>query len=68
MTNRAPEKYSGRALNDALSTPRKPLVMTATLKRRALKKTLGKSGKKATQKHRDGGAIPTILSGAARPE
>jgi hypothetical protein len=68
MTNRAPAKYSGQSLNDVLSVPRKPLVMTATLKRRALKKTLGKSGKKAEQKNRDGGAIPAILSCAARPE
>jgi hypothetical protein len=76
MTNRTPAKYSkphpgarfDQALNDALSAPRKPLVMTATLKRRALKKTLGKSGKKAGQKNRDGGAIPAILSCTARPE
>jgi hypothetical protein len=68
MTNRAPAKYSEQALDDALSAPRKPLVMTATLKRRALKKTLGKSGKKAGQKNREGDAIPAILSCAARPE
>jgi hypothetical protein len=75
MTNRAPAKYSkphprarfDQALNDALGAPRK-LVMTATLKRRALKKTLGKSGKEAEQKNRDGDAIPAILSCAARPE
>jgi hypothetical protein len=68
MTNRAPAKYGEQALNDALGAPRKPLVMTATLKRRALKKTLGKSGKKAAQKNRNGGAIPANLSCAARPE
>jgi len=45
-----------QALKDALSAPRKPLIMTATLKRRALKPKLGKPGKKAGK----GAAIPAI--------
>jgi hypothetical protein len=65
MTRPAPTRYSeldaktrfGRALDDALSAPRKPLPMTATLKRRALKKKPGKPGKKAGT----GVAIPAIL-------
>jgi hypothetical protein len=64
MTEYAPTRYRkqdakdrfDRALNEALSAPRKPLVMTATLKRRALKKKLGKSKKKAGK----GAAIPAI--------
>jgi hypothetical protein len=65
MTKTAPTRYNerdartrfDRVLNDALSAPRKPLQMTATMKRRALKKKLGKSGKKAGT----GGAIPAVL-------
>jgi hypothetical protein len=65
MTKTAPTRYDeqeartryDRVLNDALSAPRKPLPMTATLKRRALKKKLGKPGKKAGT----GGAIPAVL-------
>jgi hypothetical protein len=65
MTKTAPTRYNeqdartrfDRVLNDALSGPRKPLPMTATLKRRALKKKLGKPGKKSGT----GGAIPAIL-------
>lgn len=66
MTKPAPTRYSeldararfDRALNDALNAPRKPLVMTATLKRRALKKKLSKPEKKAGK----GDAVPAILS------
>jgi hypothetical protein len=66
MSKPAPMRYSeqdvrtrfDRALNDALSAPRKPLMMTATLKRRALKKKLGKPDKKAGK----GDAVPAILS------
>jgi hypothetical protein len=65
MTKTAPARYNeqdartrfDQVLNDALSAPRKPLPMTATMKRRALKKKLGKSGKKAGP----GGAIPAVL-------
>jgi hypothetical protein len=54
MTKPAPTKYSegdararfDRALNDALGAPRK-LILTATMKRRALKKKPEKSEKKA---------------------
>jgi len=75
MTKLVPTRYSERdakarfkasfevrfdqALNDALGAPRKPLPMTATLKRRALKKLGKKAGK--------GGAIPAVLC-VARPE
>jgi hypothetical protein len=66
MIKPAPTRYSeqdtrvrfDRALNDALSAPRKPLMMTATLKRRALKKKLSKPDKKAGK----GDAVPAILS------
>jgi hypothetical protein len=52
MTKPVPTRYSeqdararfNQALNEALGGPRKPLMMTATLRRRALKK---KQGKKA---------------------
>jgi hypothetical protein len=64
MTEHAPARYReqdardrfDRALNEALGAPRKPLIMTATLKRRALKKKLGKPSKKAGK----GAAIPAI--------
>jgi hypothetical protein len=64
MTKLTPTRYNeqdartrfDRVLDDALSAPRKPLPMTATLKRRALKKKLGKRGKKAET----GGAIPAV--------
>jgi hypothetical protein len=66
MTKTAPTRYNeqdartrfDRVLNDALSAPRKPLQMTATMKRRALKKKLGKPSNK---KSGTGGAIPAIL-------
>jgi hypothetical protein len=59
----SPTKYSeqhakarfDQALNDALSTPRKPLAITATMKRRALKKP-GKPKKKAGK----GGTVPAV--------
>jgi hypothetical protein len=54
MTNRAPTKHSEQALNDALGAPRKPLLKTATLKRRALKKNAGEIRKKS----RNGGCHP----------
>jgi hypothetical protein len=54
------EAHFDQAPNDVLGTPLKFLKMTATLKRRALKK---KSDKKAGK----GGAIPAVLS-FARPE
>jgi len=65
MTKPAPARYSehdararfDQALNDALSAPRKPLTITATMKRRALKKKLEKPKKKAGK----GGAIPAVL-------
>jgi hypothetical protein len=65
MTKTAPTRYNEQeararfdlVVNDALSAPRKPLPMTATLKRRALKKKLGNPGKKAGT----GGAIPAVL-------
>jgi hypothetical protein len=57
MTKPARMKYSeqnararfSQALDDALNAPRKPLRVTATLKRRALKKTLKKPQKKPGQ-------------------
>jgi hypothetical protein len=65
MTKTVPTKYNeqdartrfDRRLNEALSAPRKPLPMTATMKRRALKKKLDNPGKKAGT----GGAIPAVL-------
>jgi hypothetical protein len=64
MTNFAATRYRERnlsdrldqVLKDALSTPRKPLFMTATLKRRALKQKLEKPHKKAGK----GAAFPAI--------
>jgi hypothetical protein len=73
MIKRAPTRYSeqdaaarlDQALTNALSSPRKPLTMTATLKRRALKKKTGKPIKKAGTV---AAAVPAILSFVARPE
>ena len=73
MTRPAPARYSeldararfDQALNDALSAPRKLLTLTATMKRRALKKKLEKP-KKTPEKTPEkkagkGGAIPAVL-------
>jgi hypothetical protein len=65
MIKTLPTKYNeqdartrfNQVLNDALGAPRKPLPVTATLKRRALKKKRDKSSKKAGT----GGAIPAVL-------
>ena len=65
MTKPAPKKYSerdararfDRALNDMLGTPRK-LTLTATMKRRALKKKPEKSDKKG----REGLPVPAMTS------
>jgi hypothetical protein len=65
MTKPAPTKYSegdararfDRALNDALGAPRK-LILTATMKRRALKKKSEKSEKKG----REGLPVPAMTS------
>lgn len=65
MTRPASTRYSerdararfDRVLNDALGAPRK-LIITATLKRRALKKKPGKSDKKG----REGLPIPAMSS------
>jgi len=71
MTKPAPKKYSerdararfDRALNDMLGTPRK-LILTATMKRRALKKKPEKSDKKG----REGLPVPDVILFATRPE
>jgi hypothetical protein len=65
MTKPAPKKYSepdararfDRVLNDAPRAPRK-LILTATMKRRALKKKPGKSDKKS----REGLPVPAVTS------
>jgi hypothetical protein len=65
MTKSAPKKNSerdatarfDRALNDALGAPRK-LILTATMKRRALKKKSAKSDKKS----REGSPVPAMSS------
>jgi hypothetical protein len=70
MTKLAPTKYSeqdakarfDRALQDALGPPRKPSAMTATMKRRALKKKHAKSNKKTGK----GAALPVVLSFSLR--
>jgi hypothetical protein len=69
MTRPAPARYSehdararfDQALNDARSAPRKPLTLTATMKRRALKKKLEKPKKTPKKKAGKGGAIPAVL-------
>jgi hypothetical protein len=70
MTKPAPIRYSeqdakarfDQALKDALGAPRKPSTMTATLKRRALKKKRVKPDKKTGK----GAAIPVVLSFSLR--
>lgn len=72
MTKLAPTRYSeqdararfDQVLTNALNSPRKFLIMTATLKRRALKKKPGKPRKKAGTV----AAVPAILSFVAGPE
>jgi hypothetical protein len=71
MTKTVPTKYNeqdartrfDRRLNEALSAPRKPLPMTATMKRRALKKKLDNPGKKAGT-----GGAGSFIPNTARPE
>jgi len=66
MTKPAPTRYSeqdakarfDQALKDALGAPRKPSTMTATMKRRALKKKRAKPDKKTGK----AAAIPVVLS------
>jgi hypothetical protein len=66
MTKLAPAGYSeqyararfDQALTNALNSPRKPLMMTATLKRRALKKKPARPVKTAGK----AAALPAILS------